>query len=120
LQNAVERAVILARGGALALPLPSSGAPRVVAPDSWHDAEEILSEREWLELERANVLRALRQSRFRLHGTGGAAERLGLNPGTLASRLKKMGISAADLRRSSKHQSPQRLDARGPSGKAGR
>jgi transcriptional regulator with GAF, ATPase, and Fis domain len=106
LQNAVERAVILARGGALALPLPSSVAPLIAPHDSWHDAEEILSEREWLELERANVLRALRQSGFRLHGTGGAAERLGLNPGTLASRLKKMGISAADLRRSSKNQSP--------------
>jgi hypothetical protein len=39
------------------------------------------------------VLAALRASNFRISGKGGAAELLGLNPGTLASRLRAMGIS---------------------------
>ena len=100
LQNAVERAVILARGGALELPLPvgrsaSTGAGRVR-----HEEDEIIPERQWLDLERANVMRALRRSAFRLYGAGGAAELLGVNAGTLASRLKRLGISVTELKRS--------------------
>jgi transcriptional regulator with GAF, ATPase, and Fis domain len=105
LQNVVERAVILARGGALELRLPESvpaRASRVDARSELPDdnGAEVISERRWQDLERANVMRALRQSGFRLYGTGGAAELLGVNAGTLASRLKKLGISAADLKRS--------------------
>jgi transcriptional regulator with GAF, ATPase, and Fis domain len=100
LQNAVERAVILARGGTLELPLPA-GAPQQVTPrESPSEPEEIIPEHRWHDLERANVMRALRQSEFRLYGSHGAAERLGVNPATLASRLKRLGINATDLKRS--------------------
>jgi transcriptional regulator with GAF, ATPase, and Fis domain len=102
LQNAVERAVILARGGTLELPLPASlqrsAAPVLVGQEE----HEIIREREWLDLERANVMRALRQSAFRLYGVGGAAQLLGLNAGTLASRLKRLGINVTDLKKSLK------------------
>ena len=40
-------------------------------------------------------MRALRRSAFRQYGTGGTTELLGLNAGTLASRLKRLGISVA-------------------------
>jgi transcriptional regulator with GAF, ATPase, and Fis domain len=107
LQNAVERAVILARGGTLELPLPAplrgSQTPAPTKPDE----HEIIPEREWLDLERANVMRALRRSAFRLYGAGGAAELLGLNAGTLASRLKRLGISVADLKRSQESLTPR-------------
>ena len=100
LQNAVERAVILARGGALELPLPA-GAPLAAASrESLPDLDEIIPEHRWHDLERANVICALRQSEFGLYGARGAAERLGVNPATLASRLKRPGISATDLKRS--------------------
>jgi len=104
LQNAVERAVILARGGPLQLSLPPTGQPAAVQPlevphESRHEADEIISERRWQDLERANVMRALRHSGFRLYGARGAAELLGLNAGTLASRLKKLGIRVTELRR---------------------
>ena len=102
LQNVVERAVLLARGGTLELPLPGHVSPAVVPHESWYDGEEIIPERRWQDLERANVLRALRQAGCRLYGTGGAAELLGINAGTLASRLKKLGISVIDLKRSQK------------------
>jgi transcriptional regulator with GAF, ATPase, and Fis domain len=100
LQNAVERAVILARGGALELALPAGDAPQITTRDAWHDTEEIIPEHRWQEFERANVMRALLQSRFRLYGASGAAERLGVNAGTLASRLKRLGINVTDLKRS--------------------
>jgi transcriptional regulator with GAF, ATPase, and Fis domain/GNAT superfamily N-acetyltransferase len=102
LQNVVERGVLLARGGTLEMPLPAHCAEAVVPPVSSHDDEEILSRRQWEDLERTNILRALRQSGFRLYATGGAAERLGINAGTLASRLKKLGINVSDLKRSQK------------------
>jgi formate hydrogenlyase transcriptional activator len=99
LQNVIERAVILARGGALELPLPVTTAPAAGRSDSPEDLGEIIPEARWRDLERANILRALRQARFRLYGNGGAAELLGVHAGTLASRLKKLGIRASDLRK---------------------
>jgi transcriptional regulator with GAF, ATPase, and Fis domain len=102
LQNAVERAVILARGGTLELLLPPSLQRSAAPVPVRHEAHEIIREREWLDLERANVMRALRQSAFRLYGVGGAAELLGLNAGTLASRLKRLGINVTDLKKSLK------------------
>jgi transcriptional regulator with GAF, ATPase, and Fis domain len=102
LQNAVERAVILARGGALELPLPAGVQPPLVPTPSRPEDHDIISERQWLDLERANIMRALRRSGFRLYGVGGAAELLGVNAGTLASRLKRLAISVADLKKSSK------------------
>jgi len=44
------------------------------------------------ELERRNVLRALESCRWKISGTGGAAERLGVKANTLSSRMKSLGI----------------------------
>ena len=99
LQNVVERAVILARGGTIALPLPEPQA--VPLPSGAEDVEpqsEVITDRRWRELERSNILRALRRADFRLWGAGGAADLLGVNAATLASRLKKLGIRARDLK----------------------
>jgi formate hydrogenlyase transcriptional activator len=46
------------------------------------------------ESERAHIRRALAATSGRIHGPGGAAERLGVNPSTLRSRMQKLGISA--------------------------
>jgi transcriptional regulator with GAF, ATPase, and Fis domain len=58
----------------------------------------VIPDAEWRRRERANVLAALEQSGFRVSGEGGAAELLGVNPGTLASRLKSLGIQKRDYR----------------------
>ena len=87
----------------LPAPLQRSPAP---APTR-QEEQEIIPEREWLDLERANVMRALRQSAFRLYGAGGAAELLGVNAGTLASRLKRLGINVTDLKKSWKIAAPR-------------
>ena len=99
LQNVVEHAVILAQDGALTLDLPQL---KPVASAAAVTAEigptEVISEVEWRAKETANVLAALEKSGFRVSGKGGAAELLGVNPGTLASRLKSLGIHKRDFR----------------------
>ena len=95
LQNAVERAVIVASGGAAALDLLHSGrrsAPRAAAVPETAETLRVIPEGEWRARERANVMAALQASGFRVSGRGGAAELLGVNPRTLTSRLKVLGI----------------------------
>ena len=92
LQNVVERAVILARGGPMELQLPmQESRPAPVAPAPAKSGQ-VIPEREWRELERANLAAALEQARNRISGPGGAADLLGLNPATLTSRLKACGL----------------------------
>lgn len=43
-------------------------------------------------VERAEIIRTLRETRGRLYGQDGAASRLGLKPSTLQARMKKLGI----------------------------
>ena len=43
-------------------------------------------------VERTHIEQVLRESRWRINGTGNAAERLGLHPNTLRFRMKKLGI----------------------------
>ena len=82
--------------------LPVGVQPPLAPIPSRTEDHAIIPERQWLDLERANIIRALRRSGFRLYGVGGAAELLGVNAGTLASRLKRLAISVADLKKSSK------------------
>ena len=44
------------------------------------------------ELERDNIVRALEAAGWKISGADGAAERLGLKPNTLGSRMKSLGI----------------------------
>jgi transcriptional regulator with GAF, ATPase, and Fis domain len=53
---------------------------------------EVLTEEELRLREKANIEKALQQTDWKIYGTGGAAELLGLKPTTLLSRIKKMGI----------------------------
>ncbi|MGX1097566.1 sigma 54-interacting transcriptional regulator [Amorphus sp. MBR-141] len=91
LQNILERALILARGDRLSidLPVPRGGgeAQPVSAP------RLIRTEEDRRRAERDDIAAALRIARGRVFGAGGAAEILGVKPTTLASRLKKLGIS---------------------------
>jgi formate hydrogenlyase transcriptional activator len=44
------------------------------------------------EIEKEHILRILKECNGKINGTEGAAERLGLNPNTLRSRMKKLNI----------------------------
>jgi len=94
LQNAVERAVILAHGGPLRFELPTanvgSSAP-VNAPPA--DSPTILTREQWKRHESESISRALKQSDGKVFGPGGAAELLGMKPTTLMSRIKALGLN---------------------------
>lgn len=86
LVNTLERATILANSPELSLePTTSAAAPRADdgAPATLED------------LERSHIDRVLRLTNGRLYGEGGAAEILGINPNTLRSRMKKLGLGGA-------------------------
>ena len=95
LQNVVERALILNPDGPLTfehLNLPQqqkiSDLPELtIEPDN---LDEVISR---------HIRRALSKVKGKIHGPGGAAELLGINPSTLRNRMDKLGI---DYRRGSR------------------
>ena len=95
LQNVIERAVITSQAGRLRFDLPAEPnakkATAAQSPDQGPEGE-ILTEVELRRRERDNILAALKRTRWKLSGEGGASELLGIKPTTLASRMKKMGI----------------------------
>jgi len=94
LKNVIERAVILSKGNALRLDLSlpagsgSNGRSVVAMPSE----ENVLTEKQMRELQKQNLLAALKQSDWRVSGKHGAAELLGIKPTTLADRIKSFGI----------------------------
>ena len=56
-------------------------------------ATRILTEQEIRCLERDNLIAVMKQTKWKVSGPGGAAELLGVNPATLASRLRAFGVS---------------------------
>jgi formate hydrogenlyase transcriptional activator len=96
LQNVIERAIILTSGARLDLnrALPQSAVPSPPVTEAASDAR-ILSAHEMEALERANIERALAACAGKISGESGAAQRLGLAPSTLSSRMKALGILRA-------------------------
>ncbi len=94
LKNVIERAVILSQGKVLRLDLSmpdlKSSPPESVSPDDGDD--EILTEKQIKELQKANLVKALKQTNWRVSGAGGAAELLGVRPTTLADRVRTYKI----------------------------
>lgn len=100
LQNVLERAIITWRGGPLRVDLKLSSATRTSSQkvsSSTSDADRvgespILTDLELRDRERENIEAALRRTRWKIAGPGGAAELIGVRPSTLASRIKKLGV----------------------------
>ena len=84
LENVVERAMILSPDPILAVEeiLGQHAQPRV-APVGSAIMEDI---------DRGHIVKILDECKWRVKGAGGAADRLGLKPSTLYSRMKKLGI----------------------------
>jgi transcriptional regulator with GAF, ATPase, and Fis domain len=81
LRNVVERAVILSTGGPLVIPVPRQAA-RIPETAMTLEALEI-----------DHIRKVLESTNWRVRGAGGAAERLGLKPTTLESRMARLGVS---------------------------
>jgi len=78
--NVIERAMILSTGDTLAVEIPSH-------PSHGRDRQTTLRD-----TERALILRTLEEVGWRIRGANGAAQRLGIKPTTLESRMAKFGI----------------------------
>jgi transcriptional regulator with GAF, ATPase, and Fis domain len=96
LRNVVERAVILARGGTLEFDLPTAQAQPSVLPikpgAGNTTGAKFLTESEIRQYERDNLATVLEQAGWKIKGRDGAAELLGINPGTLVSRIRRTGL----------------------------
>jgi len=94
LRNVIERAVILAQGGALEFDLPENGSnPSSIERTDVNQPEpRIFTEPEIRRLERENIFAVLQKTGWKIKGANGAAELLGLKANTLIARIKKMGF----------------------------
>ena len=88
LENIIERAVILTDGAALQLDEVLETDKRPVLPRANTATLE--------EAERDHILQVLAATNWRIRGQRGAAEILDINPSTLRSRMKKLGIERPD------------------------
>ncbi|MGC2333676.1 MAG: sigma 54-interacting transcriptional regulator [Candidatus Acidiferrales bacterium] len=93
LEHVVERAVILSPGPELRIPLTEFELARASGTQSTTAQTSSTLE----EMERGHILQVLRETKGRIGGAGGAAERLGMNRTTLNSRMQKLGISRKDV-----------------------
>ena len=108
LENVLERAVILSNGPTLEIDpevFASSTADRSIVGDHSGSATSAAGVGQTPPLEnlesktRSHILAALEQSRWIIDGSRGAAKILGVNPNTLRSRMKKLGIARASHER---------------------
>jgi DNA-binding NtrC family response regulator len=81
LRNVVERAMIGATGRRLSIAVPPS------APAAGRRTSARL-----IDVEREHIRAVLELTRWRVRGAGGAADRLGLKPTTLETRMVKLGL----------------------------
>jgi transcriptional regulator with GAF, ATPase, and Fis domain len=80
LRNVVERAMIVSQGPRLSIPLPSPTAASVKRSSRLADVET------------EHIRGVLEATGWRIRGAAGAAERLGLKPTTLETRMAKLGL----------------------------
>lgn len=96
LENVIERQVILARDRMLRFDGLFTSVPEAALESQSPGA--ILTQQDLWQLERDNILRALKQCAGQVSGAEGAAALLGLKPTTLFSRLKKYGVDTHSLK----------------------
>jgi DNA-binding NtrC family response regulator len=89
LQNVVEHALILNKTGPLAFDhflttQPEAEThPGLISEDGPLKLDEVMSN---------HIRRVLGMTKGKVHGSGGAAELLGINPSTLRNRMNQLGI----------------------------
>jgi PAS domain S-box-containing protein len=99
LKNVIERAVILSPGNMLRLDLslPGRAFEEDVAVTEVPGDDNVLSEMEMREFQKANTVKAMEQAHWKVSGPGGAAELLGVRPTTLADRIRTYKIKRPSL-----------------------
>jgi chemotaxis protein methyltransferase CheR len=85
LENIIERSIITSTDNNLLVELPKIHKDGVEINQTLEDVE------------RGYILKVLFQKNWQIAGSNGAAELLGINPSTLRSRIKKLGIEKPKL-----------------------
>jgi transcriptional regulator with GAF, ATPase, and Fis domain len=80
LRNVVERAMVVATGPQLTIPAPTAAPAGLLQSVKLEDVQ------------RAHIRDVLESAGWRIRGAGGAADRLGLRPTTLETRMMKLGL----------------------------
>ncbi|MBI6548265.1 sigma 54-interacting transcriptional regulator [Xenorhabdus sp. VLS] len=98
LQNVIERALITAKQGAVSFKYlleqdqQQPKDPHQNIHNEQQKTEDVLTVKQLKDLEIKNLSLAVKQCKGKIFGDGGAAKLLAINPTTLISRLKKLGI----------------------------
>ena len=86
LENVIERAVIVSQGDSLN-----------IIEDFFQESIESESITTLEQNEKNYIIKILEKTNGRIEGNSGAAELLGINPSTLRSRIKKLGITSKNI-----------------------
>jgi len=92
LQNIVERAVILSQNGQVDWGKIIPNIPVEVSSIPTDNEHKILLAKDIVELEKLNIIKALKRAKWKVFGKNGAAAMLQLPPTTLASKIKSLKI----------------------------
>ncbi len=94
LQNIIERSVITSRDGTLNLGslFPEESGRGIPPIGEDVKSDKILSQEELQNIEKENIIRALKSTNWKISGGDGAARLLGIPPTTLSSKIKVMGL----------------------------
>ena len=92
LMHVIERAVILSDGPELQL-AEKIGDPTIDPdPEKVSKSIEANGTKSLVDVEREHIRNTLRETAWRIEGSKGAAQLLGMNPSTLRARMRKFGI----------------------------
>jgi len=87
--------VILSRGNRLRLDMGVEDVDGSTDPGRPADGDTgFLTESDFREFEKKNLIAVLQHADWRVSGAGGAADLLGIKPSTFSYRMKTFGISA--------------------------
>ena len=94
LQNIIERSIITMNKNTIVFDVPTTLSKNQKLPQKEMDSgnKNILTNQQLVYLEKQNILSALEAANWKVSGNNSAAELLGLNSTTLASKMKKFGI----------------------------
>jgi formate hydrogenlyase transcriptional activator len=100
LENVIERAVILSTGPELEVAaelmpaVPAAAAAKAFQPRPAAEVniDQTSADRSLAQTQKERIVDVLKQTNWRIEGPNGAAAILKLNPSTLRSRMKKLGV----------------------------
>lgn len=92
LQNLVERAIIVSKNGKIDWNQIIPNSHKETLAPNLEEPNKVLTSNEIVQIEKENILKALRQTNWKISGDQGAAALLKLRPTTLTSKIKALGI----------------------------